>query len=703
VTASIREVVQTLFEAIALVFVVMYLFLQNFRATLIPTIAVPVVLLGTFGVLKLFGYSINTLSMLALVLAIGLLVDDAIVVVESVQRIMDEGATPRDASIKSMEQITGALVGIALVLAAVFIPLAFYGGASGVIYRQFSVTIVAAMLLSVFVAVVLTPALCATLLKAAPKKDHARQRGFFGWFNRLFDRTNEGYRGWIQKLLGRSVAAGLVFLAIVAGVIFLFARMPTGFLPDEDQGIVFVEVQLPVGATQSRATAVLERVEHYFQTEEKATVEDTFTVAGFSFAGNGQNAALGFIKLKDWSARKGKAAAVTGIIDRASAAFAQISDAQIFVFEPSAVIELGNSTGFDMFLEDQTGAGHDNLLQARNQLLGQSAKNPGLSKVRPNGQEDTPQLQVDIDQRKAGADGLAIGDINDTLGTAWGSTYVNQFIDKDRVKKVFVQADAAFRMVPDDLNRWYVRNATGGMVPFSAFSTSHWAFGSPLLERYNSTPAVEILGQPSPGKSSGIEWTGLSFQERLAGSQTLQLYAMSLLVVFLVLAALYESWSIPFAVLLVVPLGVLGALAATTLRGLDNDVFFQVSLLTTVGLSAKNAILIVEFAENLIARGQETVAAVLDAAHQRLRPILMTSLAFGLGTVPLAISSGAGAASRTAIGTGVIGGMLTGTLLSIFFVPLFYVGIRRIFKFHRKSATNAAAPAATAAAAAPAP
>jgi multidrug efflux pump len=721
VTASIREVVQTLFEAIGLVFVVMYLFLQSFRATLIPTIAVPVVLLGTFGVLNLFGYSINTLSMLALVLAIGLLVDDAIVVVESVERIMEEGATPRDASIKSMEQITGALVGIALVLSAVFIPMAFYGGASGVIYRQFSVTIVAAMLLSVFVALVLTPALCATLLKATPKKDHAKQRGFFGWFNRLFDRTNDGYRKWIQTLLSRSVAAGLTFLAIVAGVVFLFARMATGFLPDEDQGILFVQVQLPVGATQSRATAVLEKIEHYFQTEEKATVEDTFTVAGFSFAGNGQNAAIGFVKLKDWGDRKGKAAAVAGIIGRASAAFKQISDAQIFVFEPPAVIELGNSTGFDMFLEDQTGAGHEKLLQARNQLLGQTAKNPGLMAVRPNGEEDTPQLQVDIDQRKAGADGLALGDINDTLGTAWGSTYVNQFIDKDRVKKVFVQADAAFRMLPDDLNRWYVRNATGGMVPFSAFSTSHWTFGSPLLERYNSTPAVEILGQPSPGKSSGdalktmeglvatlpagfgIEWTGLSFQERLAGSQTLQLYAMSLLVVFLVLAALYESWSIPLAVLLVVPLGVLGALAATTLRGLDNDVFFQVSLLTTVGLSAKNAILIVEFAENLIARGEETVAAVLDAAHQRLRPILMTSIAFGLGTVPLAISTGAGAASRTAIGTGVIGGMITGTLLSIFFVPLFFVGIRKIFKIQRKSASDSAAPSAPPAAAAPSP
>ncbi len=714
VTASIREVVLTLFEAIALVFVVMYLFLQSFRATLIPTIAVPVVLLGTFGVLNLFGYSINTLSMLALVLAIGLLVDDAIVVVESVERIMDEGASPRDAAIKSMEQITGALVGIALVLSAVFVPMAFYGGASGVIYRQFSVTIVAAMLLSVFVAVVLTPALCATLLKAAPKKDPAQQRGFFGWFNRLFNRTNDGYQSWIQKLLGRSVAAVIVFLAIFAAVVFLFARMATGFLPDEDQGILFVQVQLPVGATQPRATAVLEKVEHYFQTREKATVEDTFTVAGFSFAGRGQNSALGFIKLKDWGDRKGKAAAVAGIISRASAAFAQISDAQIFVFEPPAVIELGNSTGFDMFLEDQTGAGHEKLLAARNQLLGQTAKNAGLMAVRPNGEEDTPQLQVDIDQPKAGADGLALGDINDTLGTAWGSTYVNQFVDKDRVKKVFVQADAAFRMLPEDLNRWYVRNTTGEMVPFSAFSTSHWTFGSPQLERYNSTPAVEILGQPSPGSSSGqalktmeglvaklpagfgIEWTGLSFQERLAGSQTLQLYVMSLLLVFLVLAALYESWSIPLAVLLVVPLGVLGALAATAMRGLDNDVFFQVSLLTTVGLSAKNAILIVEFAENLIAEGQETVAAVLGAAHQRLRPILMTSIAFGLGTVPLAISTGAGAASRTAIGTGVIGGMITGTFLSIFFVPLFFVGIRKVFKIQPKPAPDAAAPGAPA-------
>jgi multidrug efflux pump len=708
VTASIKEVVKTLFEAIALVFAVMYLFLQSFRATLVPTIAVPVVLLGTFGVLNLFGYSINTLSMLALVLAIGLLVDDAIVVVESVERNMEEGASPRDAAIKSMEQITSALVGIALVLSAVFVPMAFYGGASGVIYRQFSVTIVAAMLLSVFVAVVLTPALCATLLKAVPKKDLATQRGFFGWFNRLFDRANKGYGNWIQRFIKLPWTVSLVFAGIVAMVVLLFARMPTGFLPDEDQGIIFVQIQLPVGAVQSRATAVLEQVEDYFKVKEKAVVEAMFTVAGFSFSGSGENTALGFIKLKDWSLRGDNASSVKAILKRANAALAKIGDAKIYVVEPAAVIELGNSTGFDMYLEDQAGVGHEGLLKARAQLLGLAAKNPGLMAVRPNDEEDTPQLQVDIDQPKAGADGLALGDINDTIGTAWGGTYVNQFVDKDRVKKVFVQGDAVFRMLPDDLNQWYVRNASGSMVPFSAFSTSHWTYGSPLLERYNSTPAVEILGQEAPGKSSGdalktmesladklpkgfgIEWTGLSFQERLAGSQTLQLYAMSLLVVFLCLAALYESWSIPFAVLLVVPLGVLGALAATTLRGLDNDVFFQVSLLTTVGLSAKNAILIVEYAEDLIAQGKETVAAVLEAAHLRLRPILMTSIAFGLGTVPLAISTGAGAASRSAIGTGVIGGMLTGTILCIFFVPLFFVAIRRVFKSQAKPAAQAA-------------
>jgi multidrug efflux pump len=714
VKASITEVVKTLFEAIALVFAVMYLFLQSFRATLIPTIAVPVVLLGTFGVLNLFGYSINTLSMLALVLAIGLLVDDAIVVVESVERIMDEGASPREAALKSMAQITSALVGIALVLSAVFVPMAFYGGASGVIYRQFSVTIVAAMLLSVFIAVVLTPALCVTLLKPGPKKDPARQRGFFGWFNRLFERANKGYKASIQRLLKLRWTVALVFIGIVAAVVLLFGHMPTGFLPDEDQGIIFVQVQLPVGATQSRAIAVLEQIEKYFHEQEQAVVAATFTVAGFSFSGSGQNTAIGFVKLKDWSLRGGKKSSVQSIIGRASAAFAKIKDAQVFVVQPPAVIELGNATGFDLFLEDQSGAGHERLLQARNQLLAMAARTPGLMAVRPNGEEDTPQLQVDIDRPKAGADGLTLGDINDTLGTAWGGTYVNQFVDKDRVKKVFVQADAVFRMLPGDLSQWYVRNATGGMVPFSAFSSSHWTFGSPQLERYNSTPAVEILGQEASGKSSGdalkimvgladklppgfgIEWTGLSFQELLAGSQTLELYAMSLLVVFLCLAALYESWSIPFAVLLVVPLGVLGALAATTLRGLNNDVFFQVSLLTTVGLSAKNAILIVEFAENLIGEGKETVEAVLEAAHQRLRPILMTSIAFGLGTVPLAISSGAGAASRSAIGTGVIGGMLTGTLLSIFFVPLFFVAISSVFKTKVKAAGRTPSAAAVA-------
>jgi hydrophobe/amphiphile efflux-1 (HAE1) family protein len=522
-------------------------------------------------------------------------------------------------------------------------------------------------------------------------------------------------------LLGRSLAAGLVFLAIVAAVVFLFARMATGFLPDEDQGILFVQVQLPVGATQSRATAVLEKVGALFPDPGECHGGGHLHGGRLQFRRQRPECRDRIHQAQGLGRQEGQGGGGGCDHRPRRRGVPKISDAQIFVFEPPAVIELGNATGFDMFLEDQTGAGHEKLLQARNQLLGESSKNPGLMAVRPNGQEDTPQLQVDIDQPKAGADGLALGDINDTLGTAWGSTYVNQFVDKDRVKKVFVQADAAFRMLPDDLNRWYVRNATGGMVPFSAFSTSHWTFGSPLLERYNSTPAVEILGQPSAGKSSGdalktmeglvaklpagfgIEWTGLSFQERLAGAQTLQLYFMSLLIVFLVLAALYESWSIPLAVLLVVPLGVLGALAATTLRGLDNDVFFQVSLLTTVGLSAKNAILIVEFAENLIARGEETVAAVLDAAHQRLRPILMTSIAFGLGTVPLAISTGAGAASRTAIGTGVIGGMITGTLLSIFFVPLFYVAIRKIFKIQPKPAADGAAPAANAAAAAPVP
>lgn len=710
VKLAIKEVVETLFEAIALVIAVMYIFLQSWRATLIPAIAVPVVLLGTFGVLNLFGYSINTLTMLALVLAIGLLVDDAIVVVESVERIIDEGKSPRDAAIQSMREITSALVGIALVLTAVFLPMAFYGGSSGVIYRQFSLTIVTAMLLSVFIAIVLTPALCATLLSPSRNIDVAAQKGFFGWFNRGFNRANAGYGSWIQKLLARGWASAVAYAVIIVAVGLFFMHMPTGFLPDEDQGVLFVQALLPAGATQSRSRQVMEQVEHYFLADEAKNVDATFTVAGFSFGATGQNAGLAFVKLKDWSQRGNKASSGSAIVQRASSAFAKIQGGQLFAFAPPAVIELGNATGFDLFLEDNANAGHAKLLQARDQFLALTSKDPELAKVRPNGEDDQPQLQIDIDHAKAEAEGLTLSDINDTLSAAWGSTYVNQFIDKDRVKKVIVQADAAYRMLPTDLNKWYVRNSSGTMVPFSAFSSSHWTSGSPLLERYNSTPAVEILGEPAEGRSSGdaikrvemlaaklpagfsIEWTGLSFQEKLAGSQTLELYAMSLLIVFLCLAALYESWSVPFAVLLVVPLGVLGALAAATLRGFDNDVFFQVSLLTTVGLSAKNAILIVEFAENLMAQGKHTVEAVLEAAHMRLRPILMTSIAFGLGATPLAIASGAGAASRSAIGTGVVGGMVTGTLLSIFFVPLFFVAVNKVFKRGSSSATRSAKP-----------
>jgi multidrug efflux pump len=704
VRASVEEVVKTLVEAIALVFLVMYLFLQNMRATLIPTIAVPVVLLGTFGVMAACGFSINTLTMFGVVLAIGLLVDDAIVVVENVERLMtEEGLPPKEATKKSMGQITGALVGIALVLSAVFIPMAFIGGSTGVIYRQFSLTIVSAMLLSVLVALVLTPALCATFLKPAPGHDH-HQHGFFGGFNRLFDAGSSRYLSGLRRLLGRTGRAMAVYVLILGALAALFARLPSAFLPEEDQGFLFAMVQLPTGATQVETVEVLKQMEHHFLETEKAAVESIFSVAGFSFAGNGQNTGMAFVQLKDWGRRKGAGLSAEAIAGRAMGVFMRIKNAMAFAFTPPAVMELGNATGFDLFLQDRAGLGHAALMNARNQLLGMAAATPTLAAVRPNGQEDTPQFQIDIDQARAGAFGLTMADINDTLSTALGGAYVNDFIDRGRVKKVFVQGDAPFRMQPDDINRWAVRNAQGGMVAFSAFAAERWTFGSPRLERYNGLPAVEIQGQPAPGVSSGeamraienivaklpagigLEWTGLSFQERLSGSQAPGLYAISILVVFLCLAALYESWAVPSAVMLVVPLGVVGALVATSARGLTNDVYFQVGLLTTIGLAAKNAILIVEFAKALAEKGEDLLEATLTAARLRLRPILMTSLAFILGVLPLAASSGAGSGSQKAIGTGVIGGMFAATVLGIFFVPVFFLLVYRFVLKRRAKA-----------------
>jgi multidrug efflux pump len=710
VKLSIEEVVKTLVEAVILVFIVMYLFLQNFRATLIPTLAVPVVLLGTFAVLFSLGYSINTLTMFAMVLAIGLLVDDAIVVVENVERVMtEEGLSPKEATRKSMGQISGALVGIALVLSAVFVPMAFFGGSTGVIYRQFSVTIVSAMVLSVLVAMVFTPALCATFLKPGA---HVSDKGFFGWFNRSFDRSSTRYQGWVGKMIARSGRSLLVYGALLAVLAVSFMRLPTSFLPEEDQGVLFSMVQLPTGATQQRTLKVLEKLEHHFMEDEKANVASVFTVAGFSFAGNGQNAGLAFVRLKDWSERKNPDQKVKAIAGRAMGAFSQIREAMVFAFAPPAVMELGNASGFDLQLQDQGGVGHEALMAARNQLLGMAAKNPLLMAVRPNGQEDTPQFKLDIDQQKATALGLTVADVNKVLSVGWGSSYVNDFVDRGRVKRVYLQGAPESRMAPEDLNKWFVRNAQGEMVPFSAFASGRWIYASPRLERYNGVPSMNVQGMPAPGVSSGVamaeveklvaqlpagigfEWTGLSIEERDSGSQTTVLYTISVLIVFLCLAALYESWSVPFSVLLVVPLGVIGTVLATWGFHLANDVYFQVGLLTVVGLSAKNAILIVEFAKELQEKGIDLREATLQAVKLRLRPILMTSIAFGLGVLPLALASGAGSGSQNAIGVGVLGGMLTATFLGIFFVPVFFVVVRAWVG--RKARSEGAPPAAPA-------
>jgi len=695
---SIRQVVVTLIEAIALVIAVMFLFLQDWRVTLIPAVAVPVVLLGTFGVLAIFGYSINTLTMFAMVLAIGLLVDDAIVVVENVERIMsEEGLPPKEATIRSMNEITSALVGVALVLAAVFLPMAFIGGSTGVIYRQFSITIVSAMALSILVALVLTPALCANLLKPVEKGHRERARGFFGWFNRTFARTVTRHQASLGRVIARPLPALILYAVLIAALIVLFVRLPTAFLPVEDQGSMIGLYTLPVGATQSRTVAVGKQIEHYFLTDEKTNIDAMFTVAGFNFGGNGQNLGQAFIHLSDWKQRPGADNSAQGIAQRATRALSQqVHDGQVFILVPPAVPGLGSSSGFDLQLEDRGGLGHERLMAAQKQLLALAANDPILAGVRANNQEDTPQLHLDIDETKAAALGLDLGQIDDTFASAWGGLFLDNFVDRGRVKRVFMQGDAPFRSRPEDIGGWFVRGASGTMAPFSSFATSHWTVGPSQLARYDGQPSLEIQGQSAPGQSSGAamremeklvgelprgigyEWTGLSYQELLSGSQAPLLYALSVLVVFLCLAALYESWSIPLSVILVVPLGVLGAIAAATLRGFYNDVYFQVALLTTIGLSAKNAILIVQFAEGAEKRGAVPREAALVAARLRLRPILMTSLAFMAGVLPLAIASGAGAASQHDIGTGVIGGVLAATVIAIFFVPLFFVLVRRL-------------------------
>ncbi|MCJ2134074.1 efflux RND transporter permease subunit [Methylobacterium sp. J-026] len=697
ITLSIEEVVKTLLEAIALVFVVMLVFLQNLRATLIPTIAVPVVLLGTFGVLTAFGYSINTLTMLAMVLAVGLLVDDAIVVVENVERLMRErNLSPRDATRASMDEISGALIGISLVLSAVFLPMAFFGGSTGVIYRQFSVTIIAAMLLSVAVALVLTPALCAALLK--PHGETTTERGLGAAFNRGFDAVNGRYARMVAKLVRRRRLALVGFAALSAAAAALFLKLPSGFLPDEDQAMLFGQVALPQGATAEQTAAVNARVVDYLLSSETKNVDSVLSVVGFNFSGQAQNAGFLVVKLKDWSVRTAPAQAAAAVAGRLMQHFGSAREAMIFGFQPPAVMELGNATGFDLQLEDRGQVGRAALIAARNQLLGAAARTQGLVGVRPNGLEDAPQYRLEIDHAKANALGVATADLNATIQGAFGSTYVNQFNRSGRVKQVYVQGNADSRMLPSDLARWYVRNSSGGMVPFDAFLSASWTTGAQKVEGYNGLISSEILGMPAPGVSSGTamaaieaiaatlppgigyEWTGLSYEQVQSGSQTAPLYAISFVAVLLCLAAIYESWPVPLAVLLVVPLGALGAILATLLHGLANDVYFQVGLLTTVGLAVKNAILIVEFAKAFFDSGTALPEAALKAAQERLRPILMTSIAFVFGTLPLAFATGAGAASRVAIGTAVVGGMVTATFLVILFVPVFFVSVLTLFR-----------------------
>ncbi len=720
VRVAINEVVKTLFEAILLVFLVMWLFMGNIRATLIPTIAVPVVLLGTFALLGLFGFSINMLTMFAMVLAIGLLVDDAIVVVENVERIMaEEGLSPREATAKSMDQITSALIGIGMVLSAVFVPMAFFGGSTGVIYRQFSVTIIASMLLSVVVALVLTPVLCATFLKPVPKGHEAAEsaifflRPFFLWFDRVFFGIRDRYVKLVGHALSRKLRYSLVYVLIVGAMLFLFLRMPTAYLPDEDQGILIVQAMLPANSTLEQTQQIMEKVRDHFLVGEKKAVESCMTISGISFSGRGQNVGLAFARLKDWELRGQPDLKVKAIAGRAMGAFSKIRNAMVFAFPPPAVIELGQGTGFDFQLLDRGGVGHTALMAARNQLLGMAAKDKRLVRVRPNGLEDVPQYQIDVDWQKAGTLGLSIASIHNTTSAAFGSSYVNDFIQAGRVKRVYAQADAPYRMLPKDLEKLYVRNTEGKMVPFASFASGHWTSGSPKLERFNGFPSLDIWGEPAPGMSSGeamqameeitsklpqgigFDWTGLSYQERQSGAQTVPLYALSILVIFLCVAALYESWTIPFVNMLMLPLGVFGAIVATSLRGFPNDVYFQIGFLTTLGLSTKNAILIIQFAQHRMEHGEGLVAATMGAVRTRFRPVIMTSLAFFFGVLPLAIASGAGSGAMNAIGTAVTGGMLSATFIDLLFIPLFLVIVSHLFERKRPGQVTASEPNST--------
>ena len=706
---AIEEVVKTLFEAVILVFIIMYLFMGNIRATLIPTIAVPVVLLGTFGVLNFFGFSINMLTMFAMVLSIGLLVDDAIVVVENVERIMaEEGLSPREATAKSMDEITSALVGIGLVLSAVFGPMAFFQGSTGVLYRQFSVTIMSSMMLSVVVALILTPVLCVSFLKPIPADHHPSDsaipllRPFFRWFDDIFLKARNVYVGIVGHSFTRIWRYLVLYIMLFIAAAFLFQRMPTSYLPDEDQGVLMVQAMLPSGSTVEQTRAVMDKITNYFLTNEKDAVESVMSVAGISFSGQSQNVGMGFVKLKDWDLRQRPDLKVKAIAGRAMGAFSSIIEARIFAFPPPAVLELGNATGFDFQLQDRGGIGHAALMAARNQLLGMAAQDPRLVRVRPNGMEDVPEYMIDVDWDKAGAMGVPINSIHNTISSAFGSAYVNDFIQAGRVKRVFVQADKAYRMLPKDLEKLYVRNLEGKMVPFSAFATGRWTFGSPKLERYNAFPSINIWGEPAPGKSSGeamaameeiasklppgigFDWTGLSYQERMSTSQRPILYAFSIFAIFLCLAALYESWPIPISILMTLPLGAIGGIIASTMMGLSNDVYFQIGLLTILGLTTKNAILIVQFARARVDEGHPLVEATIEGAKLRLRPIVMTSLAFGFGVLPLALASGAGAGAQRAIGVGVVGGVVSSTFLVTLFAPLFYVLIYRALGKHRK-------------------
>ena len=721
VRVAIAEVVRTLIEAVVLVFLVMYLFLGNLRATLVPTIAVPVVILGTFGVLGAIGYSINMLTMFAMVLAIGLLVDDAIVVVENVERVMsEEGLPPWEATRKSMDDISSALIGIGLVLAAVFGPMMFFPGSTGVIYRQFSVTVIASMLLSVVVALVLSPVLCASLLRPVAKGHEAAETGFrlfrpfFVWFDRVFYRVRDGYERAVGHILRRRIPYAAVFVVIVAALVVLFARMPTGYLPDEDQGSLMAIIQLPVGSTLEQTQAVLAEMKDYFLAAEPDAVEAFLAIAGIGPAGRGQNQALAYVRLRDWDLRQKPGLRAKAVAGRAMMALSRLKQASIYIVPPPPVIELGNATGFDFMLQDRGGLGHDQLSQARDQLLQMAAGDPRLVRVRPNGMPDVPQYKVDVDWERAGTLGVPVSGILSYLATAFGGSYVNDFVQGGRVKRVYAQADAPFRMLPGDLDRLYVRNNKGGLVPLSAVASGRWVYGSPRLERYNSVPAMNIQGEPAPGYSSGdamtameelssrlpkgvaFQWTGLSYQERMAQSQAGLLYAFSVLVIFLVLAALYESWTVPIAIVLALPLGVIGGVLASSWRGLPNDVYFQIGLLTVLGLTTKNAILIVQFAQVHLEQGMGLVEATIQGAKLRLRPIVMTSLAFGFGVLPLAIATGAGAGAQAAIGTSVLGGMLTATFLAIFFIPLFYVLVVRLLG--GKTRTPRAEPAASGAA-----